>query len=92
MTFSSIILIKEIITKNAVSKRTNLIRIEGNFMQGSSDTGGDVDLGRTTVSRFPEITVNAAKDHHATMSSSIMSIVTATGVTSGSFSIVMVNT
>lgn len=85
MAFSSEIIVRRRITNNSDSKRKDLYIVSGNFASDSSSTGGEIDVGFLTIKGFPQITVNAAKDHHVTVSLSMLTIVYATGVTSGSF-------
>ena len=85
MVFTSEILVRRRITNNSDSKQKNLWIVEGNFMSLNNETGGEIDVGFPTIKGFPQITVNAADTHHATVSSSMLTVVYTTGVTSGSF-------
>ena len=91
MTFTSEIVTREDII-NKRNKTGRLIKITGYFMQSSSDSGGNVNLGYKTVKGPALVSVNdAAKLVYTTVSNSILTVVTETGVTSGMFQALVAN-
>lgn len=74
-------------TRNDPNYSGRYKKIGGAFAQASGDTGGEIDTQLDSI-KGAGLTVNTADAHHVTLSSSILTIVTASGVTSGWWEVV----